>query len=486
MKITFDTKGNEKQKLAAKYWIDDETEELLYGGAKYGGKSFLGCSLIFGDALIYPETYYFIARNSLTDLRKYTIPSIHEVFRTWGLEVDAYAKYNGQDSYFELYNKSRVYLLNAEYSPRDPDFHRFGSIQMTRGWCEEIGEMHPKAISNLSLSVGRWKNKEYGLKRKMLYTCNPHKGYGFRNFYKPAKDGTLDKRRKFIVALPQDNKSGDPDYIEALKNNPDKNDVERLYYGNWEYDNDPSTMIKYDTIVDLFTNTIEESKEKFLIVDAARFGRDEIVFSFWKGLDWYRVEYRGAQGIDETIADIKTFAAEERIPYSHILVDEDGVGGGIVDTMKGIKGFVANRTPLVNLTATGPDNLKPNYKNLKAQCVYTMADKVNNHLCRVSFTDELAKEKLSADLGEYKTKNADKDGKKQIIGKDEMKEKLGRSPDYGDCFLMRMWFELKKLSEEKTEYKQPAYEPTSVFEGSQKNNGSDDPFDMFSNTFMVS
>ena len=134
MKITFDTKGNEKQKLAAKYWIDDETEELLYGGAKYGGKSFLGCSLIFGDALIYPETYYFIARNSLTDLRKYTIPSIHEVFRTWGLEVDAYAKYNGQDSYFELYNKSRVYLLNAEYSPRDPDFHRFGSIQMTRGW----------------------------------------------------------------------------------------------------------------------------------------------------------------------------------------------------------------------------------------------------------------------------------------------------------------------------------------------------------------
>jgi hypothetical protein len=33
-------------------------------------------SLIFGDALIYPETHYFIARQELIDLRKFTIPTI--------------------------------------------------------------------------------------------------------------------------------------------------------------------------------------------------------------------------------------------------------------------------------------------------------------------------------------------------------------------------------------------------------------------------
>jgi hypothetical protein len=38
----------------------------------------------------------------------------------------------------------------------------------------------------------------------------------------------------------------------------------------------------------------------------------------------------------------------------------------------------------------------------------------------------------------------DKDGKLKIVGEDEVREALGRSPDAGDTFLMRMWFELIK------------------------------------------
>lgn len=38
----------------------------------------------------------------------------------------------------------------------------------------------------------------------------------------------------------------------------------------------------------------------------------------------------------------------------------------------------------------------------------------------------------------------DKDGKLKIVPKDEVKEALGRSPDIGDKFVMRMYFELLK------------------------------------------
>ena len=48
------------------------------------------------------------------------------------------------------------------------------------------------------------------------------------------------------------------------------------------------------------------------------------------------------QGLDITEGRIKTLLAEERIPYSHAILDENGVGGGLVDHLKGIKGFVAN------------------------------------------------------------------------------------------------------------------------------------------------
>lgn len=52
MKIVFDTKGNAKQKEAVKYWIDNTTEEILYGGAKYGA-SHIWVALLFLVMLYY-------------------------------------------------------------------------------------------------------------------------------------------------------------------------------------------------------------------------------------------------------------------------------------------------------------------------------------------------------------------------------------------------------------------------------------------------
>ena len=61
MQIKFDAHGNTKQLEACRYWLDDSVEDIVYGGSKGSGKSYLFVSLIFGDALIYPGTHYFIA-----------------------------------------------------------------------------------------------------------------------------------------------------------------------------------------------------------------------------------------------------------------------------------------------------------------------------------------------------------------------------------------------------------------------------------------
>jgi len=58
------------------------------------------------------------------------------------------------------------------------------------------------------------------------------------------------------------------------------------------------------------------------------------------------------------------------------MIDEDGVGGGVVDGMFGVKGFVANSRPLATKTETRTkgDKIegmlipKTNFVNLKAQC----------------------------------------------------------------------------------------------------------------------
>lgn len=440
MDLIFDTRGNDKQKQAAKHWIDDITEQILFGGAKYGGKSFLGANLIFGDAMIYPETYYFIARDSLTDLRKYTIPAIHEVYKSWHLDYTQFLKYNGQDNFYTLPNNSRVYLIDGSYSPRDPDYHRFGSMQLTRGWCEEIGGMHPKAVSNLFLAVGRWKNAEYGLKKKLLLTCNPHKGYGYSEFYKPYKDNSLQKEKAFIISLPEDNKSGDKDYILSLKNNPDKNERERLYYGNWEYDDDPATLISYDSIIDLFSNTYVEKGTPYITADIARFGEDTTTIIVWSGLRAELIVQLRKKSTTEVSDQISRFQQAYKVQNSNTIIDEDGVGGGVKDQLQ-CKGFVNNSTALN----------KENFINLKSQCYFKLSELIGS--IYIDCKDTIIKQQIIEELEQVKQKDMDKDGKKAVMGKDKVKEKIGRSPDLSDALMMRMYYECTNV---------PNWEPFSI------------------------
>lgn len=442
---------NAKQILAYEYWIDNETDQILYGGAKGGGKSYLGASLIFGDALLYPETHYFIARKELNDLRKYTIPTIYEVFKSFKLKLEDYATFNGQDNVFNLKNGSKVFLISCKEEPSDPLFERFGSMQNTRGWIEEGGEIPENAKENLWLSVGRWKNDEYKLKKKLLITANPKKGWMKVNFIDLWKQNLLPKSRKFIQAFATDNSYLPLDYLESLKNEKDLVRRQRLWEGNWDYDESKDSLTTFDNLSDAFSNTIIKDNQKYLMIDVARFGKDFTTFNFWEGLELVKVEKREKQSTEMTKQQAKDYASAERIPYSNIMVDEDGIGGAVVDGMQGVRGFIANSTAIPTKSQIRgrfskiENHLIPktNFANLKSQCAFKLAELINEH--RIAFKvpeyRDIIIEELTALL---KHKNVDSDGKLQIKPKDEVKEEIGRSPDFGDAIIFRAWYELQR------------------------------------------
>lgn len=449
-KIQFKTE-NPKQWQAAKYWYDQETEEILYGGAKYGGKSFLGASLIFIDALTYPETRYFIARQELVDLHSHTLPSIQEVFQKWGISYQDYCSYNGQSHIFTLNNGSQVHFLACKETPSDPMYERFGSMQMTRGWIEEGGEVVEAAKANLALSIGRWKNDEYKLPAKLLTTANPKKGWMKREFIDPWKGGYLPKTRKYIQAFATDNVHGSKTYIEKLRNEKDTVRRQRLWEGNWDYDEDQTSLISFDALSDTFSNTITKDNNKYLVIDVARLGKDSTVFTFWDGLELYKIEQREKQSTETTKQQAKDFASSERIPFSNIMVDEDGIGGAVVDGLVGVRGFVANSTPIPTAAEirTRESKIKSdftpktNFGNLKTQCAYKLAELINEH--KIAFRVPEYRDKIIEELTALlKAKSVDEDKKLQLKPKDEVKEDLGHSPDIGDTIIYRAWFELKK------------------------------------------
>lgn len=456
--LVFKSHGNEKQKQAYRYWADDTTKDIAYGGSKGSGKSYLGCSLICGDALMYPGTNYFIARKKLNDLRKYTLPSIYEVLTSFGISKYQY-KYNGQDNVFILKHPegtkgedmdSRIFLLEAAYLPSDPLYYRFGSMQMTRGMIEEGGEFVEAAKNNLHASVGRWRNDEYGIIGKLIQTCNPSKNYLYKDYYKANKEGRLPDWRKFIQALPEDNKMLAAGYLETLNQILSVNEKERLLKGNWEYDDDPAALIEYDSIVNLFSNThVQPTGKKYITCDVARFGGDKTIIIVWDGWKAIKCKVFPRTKVTETAEYVKAMKKQYAVPTSNIICDEDGVGGGVVDIL-GCRGFVANSRAIGNKDAHKVDSkdknmpgidAAENFDNLKSQCYFKLAADINNNMIDLSALTQW-QEEITEELEQVKQKAVDSDMKKGVVPKDKVKEMIGRSPDYSDTIMMRKWFDL--------------------------------------------
>ena len=107
------------------------------------------------------------------------------------------------------------------------------------------------------------------------------------------------------------------------------------------------------------------------------------------------------------------------------------MGGGVKDFLR-CKGFVNNARPIK----------KENYQNLKTQCYYKLADKINKAQIGITCNDINIKNFIIEELEQVRTKDADKDNKLQIIPKENVKSILGRSPDFADALCMRMFYEL--------------------------------------------
>lgn len=425
-----------KQHQAYEALKDDTIKYVVFGGGAGGGKTWLGCEWLLVNCIAYPNTRWFIGRNELTRLMNSTyitftkVASLHKV-KGWTL--------NGKYNYIEFENGSRIDLLDVKKNPSDPMFERYGSTEYTGGFLEEAGEIEFMAFDVLKTRIGRHMNKEYGIKPKILITCNPKKNWLYTMIYKPNTEGKLEKDYAFIQSLYKDNKYTSEDYESQLSSLKDKTMKQRLMFGEWEYENNPNALMRYDAILDLFTNSIQLLETKFMTVDVARFGQDKSVITIWQGFHVLSIRTYDKTALDFLSQEIKTIAQEYNIPFSKIIVDEDGVGGGVVDILRGVKGFMANRQCFLNRVTGKPDN----YQNLKTQCTYLLADFVNDHKIRIDCEESL-KQTIIEELEVIKSKEGVYDNKLQIESKDMIKEIIGRSPDISDALMMRMYFELER------------------------------------------
>lgn len=416
------------QEQAITYLFDKNTTEVLFGGAAGGGKSWVGCSWLILMSLKYPKTRYLMGRSKLDSLKKTTFNTFLEVCETWNIKAGKHYNFNGGSNVITFYNRSEIILKDLFLYPSDRNFDNLGSLEITGAFIDEANQITEKA-KNIVASRMRYRLDDYNIIPKLLMTCNPAKNWVYTQYYRPSKEGKQKPHRKFIQSLVDDNEYISKYYKTQLQT-LDELSKQRLLFGNWEYDASKDNLIEYDAIINMFEQKGVEG-EKYISCDVARFGSDKTVIMLWEGLYIKKIQTLLKTSINEVVDAVRQMQQNHQVNLRNIIVDEDGVGGGVKDYLR-CQGFVNNARPIKG----------ENYQNLKTQCYYKLADLINKGQIGINCNDINIKNNIIEECEQVRTKDADKDNKLQIIPKETVKDIIGRSPDYSDALAMRMYYEI--------------------------------------------
>lgn len=431
--MVVDISPTKRQSEAWKYLTDDKTNVVLFGGSAGGGKSWLGCLWIVTLCLQYKGIRCLIGRTVLTQLRLTTLNTLFELLNHMGLKTGEHFTYNGQSNVLTFYNKSEIIFKDLQYNPSDPNYDSLGSLEISAAFIDEASQCTSLAYSIVKSRI-RYKLNEYKFIPKVLMTCNPANNWIKKDFYIPFVQERLPDNQVFIPSLPMDNPHLPPSYLDMLRELPPQQ-RKRLLEGDWNFLDDADSVFDFESITtSIFKNEPNPTDKKYMTVDVARFGDDRSVIMIWVGLTVVSCSIYRKVSTVELSSEIRDLMRLHSIHPSNVIIDSDGVGGGVSDQIRGVN-FVNNAKPFHN----------QNFTNLKSQCYIKLSEMFKEGKISLNIMDPSTVDDLTQELLAIKLKDIDKDNKVGVQSKDEMKRILGKSPDLSDCIMMRMYIEVKQF-----------------------------------------
>lgn len=216
---------------------------------------------------------------------------------------------------------------------------------------------------------------------------------------------------------------------QAKKDLPD-NIFRELYLA--EAVEDDAQLISNESLAKLSTNPYDDGGTAYITGDIARLGKDKTVLFVWRGMRIVECVELAKSTIPQSADAIKRLQAKYNVNTSNIIVDEDGVGGGVVDLL-GCQGFRNNSRPVKVSGKT------ENFASLKDQCYYKLAEEINANVISCDLPEGVMA-MLIQELEMVRLPSGVDVSKIKMLPKDKIKKVLGRSPDYSDAMMMRMKF----------------------------------------------
>ena len=442
--INLDVQLTKQQTRCFDAFFSPEVRAVLYGGARGGGKSTLGCLLCFVYAV-----------NIIKDLKlkpQKHPPPIGFMGRAQSVNftdttLETWKKFIPQEAYtIRSQEKEIVILDTVKFTfgglDRTEDIKKFTSAEYGMIFLDQAEECSRDAVADLRACL-RQKINGKDLPYKELYTANPAQCWLKYEFV----EGN-DPQKVYVQALPSDNPYLPPGYVdqirEAYKHRPDL--LQAYLYGSWDSLEAGNIVVREEWIRQAqFVSNPYEKAPKIFSVDVARYGDDTTVIYFMEGTDIKDEKILTQKDTMTTAAEIAIWAREKK-PIL-IGVDTIGVGAGVADRLRQM-GY-----NVIDINSSERSKYPEKFKNLRAEMWWTAGEMFSDQNIRLTWQDEDLINELTAVT--YEIKN----GLIQIEAKEDIKARLGHSPDKADAYIMGLYLlQFVEFAEVASYYEEEGYE----------------------------
>jgi phage terminase large subunit len=411
---------------------DKDVVDVLYGGAKGGGKSWFLCWWAYWLAAQIIEQFDlqpsdtpphigFIGRKQSVDFTMTTLQTWQEV-----IPRSTYAIKGATDRHPKHILIDGRAAIDFGGFDRQETINKFNSAEFVFIGIDQAEELTQDDVSVLRASR-RMKLGGKQLRYKGLWTANPAQSWLKQEFitHPPACN-------RFIQALPSDNPHLPGSYVETLKeafkHRPEL--LEAYLHGSWDAFEGADQIIKSEW-VRLAAARLGEHRRyarKVITCDPARFGDDETVIYYLEDLSIRDVIIYGQKDTMHTAGRLAAMAEKYHCP---VVVDAIGIGAGVVDRLVEIGGGIE----VVAIVSSEKATVE-RYYNLRAQMWDEVARQFSDGAIALASDDFRLHNQLCTPC--YKFKG----GKMAVEEKDEIKKRLNCSPDRADAYVQGAWYSL--------------------------------------------